>query len=177
MTLRHLLTGAAALLLAGIAFAGPGHDHGDAPAASSSTASPRFEAVSDLFEVVGILQANELSVFVDRFADNAPVLKAKVELESGSLKAIGQFHSDHGDYSFANQAFQKPGTYPIMLTITAGDDVDILAGNLVVPDPHAGHVHSTISLPRILLSLAAAAIAIAAVWLLLRRRARRPHHG
>ena len=46
-----------ALILAGLATAtltaaGPGHDHGDAvPAINAGTASPRFEAHSDLFEV------------------------------------------------------------------------------------------------------------------------------
>lgn len=135
-------TVAALALSSGSAFAGPGHDHGDdAPAVATGPASPRFEAHSDLFEVVGVLEGNELSVFVDRFADNAPVLKASVELESGSTKAIGQFPDEHGDYSFDASPFKKPGSYPITLTVAAGDDMDILAGNLVVPDEHAGHDH------------------------------------
>lgn len=130
------------------AIAAPGHDHdhGDeAPTAAAGPASPRFEAHSDLFEVVGVLEGDELSVFVDRFADNAPVLKAKVELESGSTKAVGQFHEDHGDYSFAAGPFKKPGTYPITLTIAAGEETDLLAGDLIVPDEHAGHDHEVSS--------------------------------
>jgi hypothetical protein len=124
------------------AIAGPGHDHGDeAPAAAAGPASPRFEAHSDLFEAVGVLEGEELSVFIDRFADNVPVLKAKVELESGSTKVFGQFHEDHGDFSFASAPFRKPGSYPITLTITAGEEIDILAGNLVIADEHAGHDH------------------------------------
>lgn len=122
------------------AVAGPGHDHGDeAPAASTGPASPRFEAHSDLFEVVGVLDGHDLSVFVDRYADNAPVLKAKVELESGNTKATGEFHEDNGDYKFAASAFEKAGSYPVTLTVTAGDDVDILAANLVIPDEHEDH--------------------------------------
>jgi hypothetical protein len=129
--------------LAAPVFAGPGHDHGnEGAAAPAGTPSPRFEAHSDLFEAVGILEAKEFAVFVDRFADNAPVRRAKVELESGAFKAVGQYRDDIGDYLFPSAAFSKPGAYPITLTITAGDDVDILAGNLVMPDPHAGHNHS-----------------------------------
>ena len=176
MTLRHLLTGAVALLLAGLAVAGPGHDHGDAVPAAAGAASPRFEATSEMFEAVGILQTSELSVFVDRYADNTPVLKAKVELESGSLKAVGQFHADRGDYGFANVAFQKPGTYPITLTITAGDDVDILAGNLVVPDTHAGHVHASVPYAAVIGIFAAIAVVAAIGWFLLRRRTGRFNH-
>ncbi|MDX2219703.1 MAG: hypothetical protein SF172_11830 [Burkholderiales bacterium] len=132
------------LLVAFNAIAGPGHDHGDEGAkAPTGNVSPRFEAHSDLFEVVGILDGKELAIFIDRFADNAPVHKAKVELESGSVREIGQFHADHGDYSFAATAFQKPGSYPITLTITVGDEVDILAANLVVPDAHAADTHAT----------------------------------
>lgn len=165
----------ALLLLASTAFAGPGHDHGDAaPATASAPALPRFEAQSDLFEVVGILNAGELSVFVDRFADNAPVLKAKVDIESGSLKATGEFHAEHGDYSFPAAAFQKPGTYPITLTITAGDDVDILAGNLVVPDVVAAHDHANESAWKRWLPWIGGGVVLIVTALIAVARARRP---
>ena len=134
---------AAALLPTGNAVAGPGHDHGDAPAVvTTGKASPRFEAHSDLFEVVGILGAGELSIFIDRYPSNEPMLNAKVELESGSTKLASVFHVDHGDYSFAAKPFENPGAYPITLTITAGGDVDILAGNLIVPAAEAAHTHA-----------------------------------
>jgi hypothetical protein len=134
-------------LISGIAIASPGddHSHDAAPQAAAGPASPRFEAHSDVFEVVGILGGSELSIFVDRFADNAPVLKAKVEIESGKTQMVGQFHEDHGDYSFDAKSFQKPGSYPISLTLAAGDDVDILAGNLVVSDDTDGHGHNETS--------------------------------
>lgn len=143
MTSLLRIFAAIALLLASSAYAGPGHDHGDeGTKAPTGPVSPRFEAHSDLFEVVGVLGTKELAVFIDHFADNTPVLKAKVELESGSVKAVGEFNAETGDYHFPGVAFQKPGSYPVSLTITAGDDIDILAANLVVPDPHAGHAHA-----------------------------------
>ncbi len=135
------------MLYATTALAGPGHDHGDAPAAATGKSSPRFEAHSDLFEAVGVLSKDELSLFIDRYKNNEPLFNAKVEMESGTTKALGKFHADHGDYSFEAKAFEKPGSYPISLTITAGAEVDILAGNLVVPDPMAGHDHANDSLP------------------------------
>lgn len=125
------------------AFAGPGHNHGDEGAkALTGPTSPRFEAHSDLFEVVGVLGTTELAVFIDRYADNAPVRKARVEVESGSFKAVGEFNAETGDYHFPGGVFQKPGSYPVSLTITAGEDIDILAANLIVPDPHVGHDHA-----------------------------------
>lgn len=142
--LSHFAIPLLALMLSfGSALADAGHDHGnETPAAPSGPASPKFEAHSDLFEVVGSFDGHELSVFVDQYADNAPVLKAKVELESGSTKAVGQFHEDSGDYRFAVKSFEKPGEYPVTLTVTAGDEVDILAANLVIPDGHAGEDHA-----------------------------------
>ncbi len=119
------------------AWAGPGHDHGDAPAAAAGASTPRVTAHSDLFEAVGVLLTDELSITLDRYATNEPVLRAKVELESGSFKAIAEFHADHGDFSIPSAAFKKPGTYAIVLTITAGDQTDLLAGELVVPESNA----------------------------------------
>ncbi|HYD63342.1 MAG TPA: hypothetical protein VEC35_23500 [Noviherbaspirillum sp.] len=163
----------------GTAVAGPGHDHRDeAPVAPGNQASPRFEAHSDLFEVVGVLEENELAVFVDRFADNAPVLKAKVELESSSLKAEGKFHEEHGDYSFDGGSFKKPGSYPITVMVTAGEDVDILAGNLVVPDEHAedGHDESSHRNEKLWIG-AAALLAGLALVLVVRRWQKRRNAG
>lgn len=115
-------------------WAGPGHDQGDAPAAVAGTGSPRFTAHSDLFEAVGMLTGDELSITLDRYATNEPVLKANIELEAGSYKAVAIFHADHGDFSIPATAFKKPGTYAIVLTVTAGDQTDLLTGELVVPD-------------------------------------------
>ena len=64
-------------------WAGPGHDHGDAPAAAVGTASPRVSAHSDLFELVGTVDSGELKIHLDRYATNEPVLDAKIEVEAG----------------------------------------------------------------------------------------------
>lgn len=140
-----------AFTLGGLAFAGgdasDGHAHDAAPAALSGPALPRFSAQSDLFEAVGVLTGAELSIFVDRYASNEPVLAAKVELESGSFKAVAAFHADHGDYSAPAEPFKKPGTYPVTLTITAGDQTDLLVGELVVPDPQAQGANASAARP------------------------------
>lgn len=168
--------------LAPAAPAGPGHDHGDgshdhgeeAAASSGGSGSPRFVVQSELFEVVGILKGGELSVFVDRYADNAPVLDATVELESGEFKATGKFRQDEGDYAFAGAPFDKPGRYPIVLTITAGEDVDLLAGNLVVPEPEAAHDGWLASLAGltqyVVAAVAVVGAALLVAWVVRRRR-------
>jgi hypothetical protein len=155
--------------------AGPGHEH-DAPPQTSGVLSPRFAAHSETLEVVGVLQGDVLLVFVDGFDDNAPVLGAKVEIESGTYRAVGTFDADHGQYSFPSNAFQGPGSYPVQITITAGTLMDLLAANLEVPDPHAGHDHpdDDALLHRWWVWLAAAAgVLILVGWMALRSRRQR----
>ncbi len=128
---------ALAVGLAAPALAGPGHDgghaHDEAPIVTSGAALPRFEAHSDLFEVVGTLHGGELVLTLDDYATNAPVAGARVELESGDYKIVGE-PVDPGTYRFGETPF-APGTYPVMLTVSAGDDVDLLAADLVVAAP------------------------------------------
>lgn len=128
-------------------FAGEGHSHDAAPVGTAGPALPRFTAHSDLFEAVGVLDGTEFSVLIDRYETNEPVLGAQVELESGSLKSQLAFHADHAGYSMPSEAFKKPGTYAITLTVTAGEQTDLLTGELVVPDPEAEHANEAPSKP------------------------------
>ena len=68
------------------AWAGEGHDHGDAAPAAVGQALPRFSAVSETFELVGVLNGKQITLYLDRFADNSPVRGAQIELEIGGAK-------------------------------------------------------------------------------------------
>ena len=128
----------AVLLGAGMsAVAGEGHDHGDAATAATGTALPRFAAVSEVFELVGVLDGKQLTLYLDRFADNAPVRGAQIELDIAGVKfmaeaAKGQPGED--TYQVTFQDAPKPGVLAITATVTAGSEVDLLAGEL---DLHA----------------------------------------
>ena len=115
---------------------GPNGEHLDSPAATAGSAStaPRMEARSESFELVAHLRGEELSMLINRFETNEPVLKAKVEVESGTAKAAAKFHEDMGDYAVDDPAFLKvlkaPGAHPLIVTILAGTDSDLLEGTL-----------------------------------------------
>ena len=82
---------AAAMLLAVLAvprLAAAGGDHGKAAPAAAGTTLPRVSSSSDLFELVGIAQGEKLVIYLDRFATNAPVLAAKIEVETGAAKGL-----------------------------------------------------------------------------------------
>lgn len=144
MSAPHLLRAAcliAALGLTGVAQAGPGAhgpngEHLDAPATavSAQAVAPRIEAHSEAFELVATWQDGQLSAWVDRYDTNTPVLGATLEAEVGGLKATGQFRPEQGDYVFTDPkllaALAQPGQHPLVFTLVAGADSDLLDGVL-----------------------------------------------
>lgn len=104
-----------------------GHDHGDgaravAPAAS---ATARFSARTDVFELVGVLAAGELWIYLDRADNNAPVDQAEVELESGGYKARAE-RSAPAVYRLKAGPLATAGRHAVTLSVSAGDDADLL---------------------------------------------------
>ncbi len=97
----------------------------------------RIEANSDTFELVGTLAGGELSIFIDRFVTNEPLLQAQVEVESGALKAQAKFRAEIGDYKIDDpamlQKLSTPGEHPLVITVIAGKDSDLLDAVLLVP--------------------------------------------
>ena len=64
-----------------LAIAGPGHDHGDTALQATSSALPRFTAVSEDLELVGIVNGKLITLYLDRFKDNSPVNDAQIEID------------------------------------------------------------------------------------------------
>jgi len=117
-------------------FAGEGHDHDAAPAGAEAQASPRVQASSDLFELVGVVEKGQMTVYLDRFATNEPVTNAKIEFESGANKGVAASQSD-GTYLIKFDGLSKPGELPFSFTVAAGSVTDLPAGQLHIEDPHA----------------------------------------
>ena len=115
------------------AWAGEGHDHGDAASATVGQALPRFSAVSETFELVGVLSGKQITLYLDRFADNSPVRGAQIELEIGGAKFTAQTSEGRqgaDEYQVVLPEAPKPGVLPVIATITAGNEPDLLAGEL-----------------------------------------------
>lgn len=162
-----------ALLMPGLPFAHGDEDHGDAakaPAAPTVQAL-RVEAASDLFELVGQLQGDKLVIHLDRFATNAPVTGAKVDVEGGPLKAVKATELD-GVYAVPAAGLKAPGTHALVFTIQAGDVTDLLTGELVVASAEnaAGVAAAGLPITRWLAAVVAAASVAAAGLFAWRRR-------
>jgi len=145
-----------------------GHDHGDAPAAASGPALPRFAAASDLFEMVGVLSGNRLTLYLDRFRDNSPVEDARIEVEVGGREVKANPHGV-GEFEVMLDVPPPPGILAVTAVIHAGAESDLLAGELDVHEAHQDdtsgasgwsrlQVAGTVSLVLLLLCLIAWAV-------------------
>lgn len=163
--------------LAGPGAHGPNGEHLDSPHGGQAqrSAIPRLETFTETFELVAHLNADELSILIDRYDSNEPVLNGKLEVELKGIKAQASFHADHGDYAVTDakllQALAKPGKHALLFTISAGNDNDLLEATLDVsahghhPSEHAAGWHVLSSMRSTGLSLGAmAAIAVIAMF-------------
>lgn len=162
---------------------GPNGEHLDQKSAAVAASTlPRLEAKSELFELVAQLRGGELTVLVDRYETNEPVLGAELTVESGSVKVAAAFRADDGDYVVTDAALLKalttPGEHALVFTLIAGAETDLLDGTLAAraadahgPADRQGHVHASRRV--ILLGGAVTALSVAgsAIWWLRRRRA------
>jgi hypothetical protein len=144
-TIGALLLAACASSVAAPGAHGPNGEHLDGPAiGQAGPARPRIEARSELFELVAELENGELTILVDRYETNEPVLGAKVIVESGALQATAAFRVEQGDYVVSDAALVKTlataGQHAVVFTVEAGDDADLLDGTMTTPGA-AGSAH------------------------------------
>lgn len=124
---------------------GPNGEHLDGQTATAGAGGsvPRLETFSETFELVGHLSGGELSVMIDRYETNEPVLNGQLDVEYKGLKAKATFHPDLGDYAIDDakmlKALSVPGKHPLLFTLVAGNESDLLEGTLEVAatDTHA----------------------------------------
>ena len=129
------LFGLVLALLPVTVFADEGHGGHDAPSSALPAAfAPRLEAQSETFELVVILEGDKLTLYLDRFATNEPVTNAAIDIESGAFKATAQ-PGGEGVYTASAEALTEAGQYPLVFTIRAGGETDLLNGTLDVPSP------------------------------------------
>ena len=108
-------------------------------------------AESEHFEAVGRLTPEGMSWYVDYADSNAPVLNAELELEAGGQSVKARFRPERGDYLVADekwlQPLRQPGEHPMALTLIAGEDSDLLSGELRVEAPDAAASGAMLSQP------------------------------
>lgn len=117
---------------------GPGGEHLDGPAQvlSAGSSVPRVEAKSETFELVARIEGGALSILIDRYDTNEPVLEANVEVEVGALRQKAAFRREQGDYAVTDPKVislaSSPGSHALVFTVNAGKDSDLLEGTMQV---------------------------------------------
>jgi hypothetical protein len=159
---------------------GPNGEHldGQATAAGAASSLPRIETFTEAFELVGHLSGGELSILIDRYETNEPVLNGALEVQYKDLKARAAFHADLGDYAVDDPKFiaaiSKPGTHALLFTLVAGEESDLLEGALTVAAQADEHGHGDGASRWLQAAAAAAALALAgAIAVVVVRRRRR----
>ena len=112
-------------------WADAGHDHGAPAAAAPGSGTPRFSAVSETFELVGVLNGKQLTLYLDRADDNSPVKAAQLELELGGVKLAVKPRGE-GEFEATLAQELKPGVTSVAATVIAGQETDLLAGELEI---------------------------------------------
>ena len=129
-----------ALALAATPVAGFAHgdeDHGDAPTPLPiATSVPRAQAQTDDFELVIEQQGPSLLLFLDSFASNEPVTNAQVDVQSGDLQ-VSATPVGSGTYQVAGDAWMRPGTHALTISVQTPDTADLLSATLDIPAPVA----------------------------------------
>jgi hypothetical protein len=115
------------------AHGGEDHSHDEKPVVETS-ANPRVEATSELFEIVGIptgVDDGRLILYVNDFWTNAPVPEAAIEVTVGD--ATTKATEKQGLYELNAPWVKTPGRYDLTFAVTAGERSDLLIGSLTVP--------------------------------------------
>ncbi|MCF4124847.1 efflux RND transporter periplasmic adaptor subunit [Methylobacterium sp. SyP6R] len=120
------------------AHAHEGHDHGAPQPPVSKTIAPRGEASSAAFELVAIPRGDALVLFLDRFATAEPITDATLEVETPTGPATAEPAPD-GSYRLPAPWLAtrdpKADHLDLVVTVTAGADVDVLPLSVAMPKP------------------------------------------
>lgn len=108
-----------------------GHDHGAAKSVVVP-ALPRAETASEAFELVAVASAEEIVIYLDRFATNEPVPDASIIIETPHGSAEAKRATD-GTYRLAAPWIASPGRYDLIATVTKSSEADVLPFTLEIP--------------------------------------------
>ena len=120
-----------------------GHEGHEGPEANAVTPAPpgvslssRLVARSSDFELVGVARGSTLSIYLDRFADNQPVIGAKldVEVDGQTMSATAE---PSGIYTLTANWVAQAGHHDVIVTILSDQGSDLLAGTLEIPSAPA----------------------------------------
>ena len=116
------------------AIAHEGHSHGEeTPKSEVAVSNPRFAVETTLFQLVGHAAGNKLTLYLDHALSNEPVAEAVVEITAGTENQLAHEVSA-GTYETSSDWIASAGTHDLIVSVTAGDNADLILAQLVIPE-------------------------------------------
>ncbi len=109
---------------------------GAARAQGTQALAPRLESKGSLFELLGTVTGNGLTVYLDDVKTNEPVAGAEFEIEAGD-ETLDLKETSPGVYWGQADWLTKPGSIDMVITVKADDRDDLLGGTVKIPAPPA----------------------------------------
>lgn len=152
--------------------------HGEEPAAPLTIPlAPRAQAETDQIELLAVVDAGKLTLYVDRYATNEPIGQATVEVEGATLSGRATTVSQ-GVYQLPAAALASPGTHALTVSVQTDELSDLLTLRLDSPVPDARPIPDTGRAARTAWTIAGAVLALAMLLAMMRRlRWQRRHPG
>jgi cobalt-zinc-cadmium efflux system membrane fusion protein len=122
-----------------------GHDHGDKESSAQvSAAYPRVVARSEVYEIVGILKDQRLSIYVDDAITNEPIAGATLEVTVGDSAPVNAEEVEAGVYAVAMPSLKTTGSVEVIFAISAkkGDDLLVDSFTPIATVGEAVHDHN-----------------------------------
>jgi hypothetical protein len=144
---------------------GQNHDKELKPQNNVVTA-PTLTAVSENYELVAIVQARQMTVYLDQFKSNNPVVDADLDFDFSGTVVKATRNAD-GTYSVElPKKVDLKSSIAVTVTILAAAGADLLSGDLVITKSGK---HSSGSDFPVVVIVAACVIALLLIWLAYKR--------
>src|SRR4029077_16176115 len=130
------------LLFGALCIAGAANAASDRNDRAADPLPPRIAAQSSQFELVGVAHGKTLTIYLDRFIDNEPVVGAALNVEAAG-QSVAAAGGRSGIYKLNADWVERVGRHAIALTITSDQGNDRLAGTLEVPEAAASAAPQT----------------------------------
>lgn len=164
-----VLTAILWLVVSATALAHEGEQHAEeaptasATAPSSAATAGRFTAQTGNLELVAEAAGHDLTVWIDQWADNAPVTNARVSVTVDGKTT--EARPIDGTYIVEAASLDAPGAHRVSFGVTRGDAVQRVGGTLIVEASQAALAGAVLPWRTILLLGVGLIVAIGALWL------------
>ena len=96
--------------------------------------APRLEARGTEFELLGLIEAGGILIYLDDLKTNEPIVGAIFDIDVGtSGRSLTLKEVEPGLYWADAKWLSRPGSHDLVISVTAGNRTDLLGTTVVTP--------------------------------------------